>query len=344
MFMRKVQITSLIGVIILLVGATLTVLSQEPSSPKEPAVSKEPVGVSTPRNGVNNPPNRAVSVNQKAVVEKSSPKSAVVREIEIIGNQRSKTADILALLQTRKGQTFDPQLWNNEDWTRLANSGRFQTVVVEEPIAVQDGVKLTIRVVEKNKSISEFCSGPPEMVFNQAAMPAGGRVVLYSRNRFGNYPLASYALHLGLRGDDARVRNAVNLLFGNAYRSDAFKGAPIDDVPGSSGNGSAGMDGGAPQDRFQVSCYGGNRNKIIDLGKVNYETLAIPKGFVQAKDRVYVKQGHVYCIRLLDKNDPRFSNSLYFKLKVIEHRDNDAVMIDWEPLKPSAEATTNEDF
>src|SRR5579884_3092639 len=98
---------------------------------------------------------------------------------------------------------------------------------------------------ERVRAVPDFPPGPPRMVpQGQKPAPDGGRVVLYSRSRYGNYPLATYAFHRGLRGDDASVANDVNLVFGNARRENAFPGPPVDGVPGVPGSGACGTDGG----------------------------------------------------------------------------------------------------
>jgi hypothetical protein len=182
-----------------------------------------------------------------------------------------------------------------------------------------------------------------KLLRKQKAIPAGGKVILYSRNRHGNYPLASYAFQLGLRGDDERVRNHVNLVFGNGKRENSFTGERIDSVPGGTGGaaGAVGMDSrsfhGKRFDEFRVGCYGGCQHRIVDLGKVDYGKVRIPASLCELPDEAShsgharVEVGHVYVIHLYypGRPDPQ---DLYVKLKVLAHRDNDAVLFEWQPL------------
>jgi hypothetical protein len=224
---------------------------------------------------------------------------------------------------------------------------------------------VAITVLEKNDG-ADFGSGPPAMIPHQTPALNGGRVVLYSRNRHGNYPLAGYALHLGLRGDDTRVSNDVNLLFGNIARKGQFAGRWIDEVPSAlgPGHGAAGMSDGVKNsdlklidssddetladnpsaeiqirlhDTFQMNCRGAQANRIIDLGAIDFKTArANAQDFVKAQSRIIVQANHVYAIRLRETGDERLQTPLYYKLKVLQHRDNDAVMFDWEPQQPGS--------
>jgi len=182
-------------------------------------------------------------------------------------------------------------------------------------------------------------AGEPKMVMEgQAATPQGGRVVLYSRSRYGNYPLATYSFSRGLRGDDRTVGNDVELVFGNVQRENAFRGRRVDSVPGAHGpgNGSVGMDGGGPgaKDRFRVALFGGSNHRILDLGDVAFDDLTnVPVAAKSAEARsAEARANHVYVLRLFDRNDPRYKNPVYVKLKVLLHRDNDAILIEWKPL------------
>ena len=57
---------------------------------------------------------------------------------------------------------------------------------------------------------------------------------------------------------------------------------------------------------------------------------ATSKQMRAADEYVDVKQNHVYIIRLVGSTP---KGSVYIKLKVIEHHDNDGVMFDWEPIQ-----------
>jgi hypothetical protein len=216
-------------------------------------------------------------------------------------------------------------------------------------------------------------------------------VVLYSRNRYGNYPLASYAFHLGLRNDDRRVKNYTNLLFGNRARDNAFGGKGINAVPGRDGGGNGGNGGGgngsdgapggngtpggvggkggtpgggesgtagkkgvagaagrngenfdAGVDEFQVNMLVGSLNRVIDLGEVDYAKVTVPKKIQEPPDEedpippkknvVPVHVGHVYVVHIYGLVAPNQKQDFYVKLKVLGHRDNDAVRFEWEPL------------
>jgi hypothetical protein len=210
----------------------------------------------------------------------------------------------------------------------------------------------------------------------QTAMPQGGKVVLYSRNRYGNYPLASFAFHLGLRGDDARVANYVNLLFGNRIREKPFDGVAVDVVPGLDGQpgpggnggagggkgvgsdgapggkgfaGAAGLNGeqdGPAVDEFQVNCYGGSRQRIVDLGRVEYAKAKVPQeleALLAENEQVKAEQNlvpvhldHVYIVHVYGSTADSPLVDLYIKLKVLQHQDNEAVQFEWAPLPPVA--------
>ena len=122
----------------------------------------------------------------------------------------------------------------------------------------------------------------------QKPMLDGGRVVLYSRSRHGNYPLATYAFHLGLRGDDRSVANDVNLLFGNTKRDQGFDGERIDKVPGVPSNGATGMDGKIIEnaDGFRVTCLDGSQHRIEDLGAANFNEVLIPPAKLDSNEDV----------------------------------------------------------
>ncbi len=172
--------------------------------------------------------------------------------------------------------------------------------------------------------------GPPSML--GAALPAqrgGGRAVLWSRNRWGNYPLATYDFRLGLRGDHPLVANGVQLVFGNRQRANAWTGAQVDAVPAVPSNGSCGQDGGpGAQDEFRANLYGGERSAIRDLGAADFAAIheARPIGFDEAMAPVVV--GHTYLVMYKADGEP----GAEVKLRVIAHRDNDAVLIEWAPL------------
>jgi hypothetical protein len=210
----------------------------------------------------------------------------------------------------------------------------------------------------------------------QKATPEGGKAVLYSRNRYGNYSLASFDFNMGLRDDDKRVGNFVNLVFGNRKRENAFKGQPIDSVPGAFGPlaqgpggtgghgggpggsrnegggaggrgiaGVAGMGGANPaasHDEFQVNCYNITANRIVDLGKVDYAKVTIPEDLrvpptADARipdqlDSVPVGVNHVYMIHVYTPGGRPLPQDFYVKLRVLQHRDNDAVEFEWAKL------------
>ena len=200
---------------------------------------------------------------------------------------------------------------------------------------------------QPEKTIEEFPNYPGKFVPADKPVPGGGKVVLYSRSRYGNYPLATYAFQLGLRGDNAQVANYVNLIFGNRTREDAFGGDLVNAGPPSQdGNrvaGAAGMDGnnGDSVDEFRVNCYGGSRNRIVDLGESDFAKIVIPKELqanpADAVDDVLntvpVKVGHVYVIHIHGKDQDGEMKAFYVKVKVLQHRDNDAVLLEWAPLE-----------
>jgi hypothetical protein len=201
--------------------------------------------------------------------------------------------------------------------------------------------------VERPKSPAEKAGPIPpfngKMVTRgQKATPDGSKVVLYSRNRHGNYPVASYSFGRGLRGDDETVENLVDLVFGNRQREDAFSGAPIDSVPGVGGAGACGMDGGNAgepgYDEFRVGLYGGCRHRISDLGEVDYARADIPADLAILPDKgassaeqAKVVPGHVYIVHAWYPDGDR-PFDIYVKLKVLRHRDNDAVEFEWAKL------------
>jgi hypothetical protein len=163
---------------------------------------------------------------------------------------------------------------------------------------------------------SEIPAGEPTMkTEGQIPSPHGGRAILYSRSRHGNYPWASYTFSRGLRGDDKTVRNDVDLVFGNVQRENAFQGQRVDAVPGVGGNGASGLDGGAAgaQDQFRVG--GGVDHRIVDLGKVDFNGLTnVPPTAKNASaKRIGVQVDHVYVLRLIERNDQRSANPVYIK-------------------------------
>lgn len=191
---------------------------------------------------------------------------------------------------------------------------------------------------ENAAAAPEITAGPPRLAPDQWAEPNGGTVLLYSRNRYGNYPLATYAFHLGLRGDGKTVGNEVNLIFGNAKRESAFTGDPVDEGPLKL-HGPTGMDGGPldgkPQDEFR-SYTRTEQNHIVDLGAVDYATVTTPpESLATAGYRVPVVEGHVYVLSITERNKKNPDEPLIVKLKVVRHRDNDAVIFTWEPLVPT---------
>jgi len=199
------------------------------------------------------------------------------------------------------------------------------------------------------KPSADFPAFPGKFVPAEKPTPGGGQVVLYSRNRHGSYPLAAYAFHLGMRNDNAEVANFVNLVFGNRKREDAFAGVPVDAGPpppagqgqGQSVAGAVGMDGAnGAGDEFRVNCYGGTRNRIVDLGEVDFAKVALPRAkpddpeaaVDDAFNIVPVKAGHVYVLHVFGKDGNGVMKNFYVKLKVLKHRDNDAVLLEWAPL------------
>ena len=261
---------------------------------------------------------------------KNLPKSMEglpIRDIQIAGVPAGKLDAIARMIQTRKDQPF-AQKTLDADTQHLIASGKFAQAAAA-PVVSGGGVRITFTLVERDPGISEFGSGPPQMISNQMATPNGGRIVLYSRNRYGNYPLATYSFIMGLRGDDVRVRNFADLVFGNANRPDRFMGTQVDGVPKVDGVGPCGMDGGAHGDTFRVSLYGGCRHTILDLGETFETAGAASKQMRSAGEYADVKANHVYIVRLMaEKMKP-----LYIKLKVLQHNDNEGVIIDWEPMQ-----------
>jgi RNA polymerase sigma factor (sigma-70 family) len=180
----------------------------------------------------------------------------------------------------------------------------------------------------------------------QKAQPGGGKVILYSRNRYGNYPVATYDFTLGLRGDDEQVANYVDLVYGNCMREGAFAGKAVDGVPGAFSRwrnagaaGAAGMDARTPAlDTFRVGLYGGPWHRIVDCGKVDFARATVPPKLAELPgpgdrrlDTVAVAVGHVYVLHLYDDNAAT-SQDRYVKVRVLRHRDNDAVEIEWAPM------------
>jgi hypothetical protein len=184
---------------------------------------------------------------------------------------------------------------------------------------------------------SEIPPGEPTMkTEGQVPSPRGGRVILYSRSRHGNYPLASYTFSRGLRGDDKTVHNDVDLVFGNVQRENAFRGRRVDAVLGAGGNGAPALDGGGAgaKDQFRVGLFGGVDHGIVDLGKVDFNGLTHvpPTAKTASATRVGVQVDHVYLLRLIERTHRHSADPAYVKLRVLRHRDNDAVLIEWEPL------------
>jgi hypothetical protein len=186
------------------------------------------------------------------------------------------------------------------------------------------------------KPLIEIPDGPPQMATEgQKPMPEGGPVVLYSRNRHGNNPLASYSFIRGLRGDDPPVNNDVELVFGNRKRF-LVGGTPINEVPEEhrpAYNIVAGIAFEKVRDEFQVGLHGwGKKHRIVDLGPIDFKALIkVPKEAENAESPIVeVQIDHVYVIRLLD--DRYHQQPVYVKLKVLRHRDNDTVLFEWEPL------------
>jgi hypothetical protein len=182
----------------------------------------------------------------------------------------------------------------------------------------------------------------------QKPQPGGGKVILHSRNRYGNYPVATYDFTLGLRGDDKQVANYVDLVFGNTKRAGAFAGDPVDGVEGATSGlrnagaaGAAGMDGASPDrgDEFRVGLYGGSRHAIVDCGKADFAKVTIPAALVEKPgpddrrpNHADVAAGRVYVIHLYDDSD-NTPQDRYVKVRVLRHQDNDAVEIEWAPLE-----------
>ena len=140
------------------------------------------------------------------------------------------------------------------------------------------------------------------------------------------------------------MRNEVNLLFGNVKRENGFSGEPVNGVPDVPGNGAAGMDAGPGRDAFRVQCMGGDEHQLLDLGAIKFSNLsAIPKDWTQAPYRAAVHVNHVYVVRLFDPEEPQLQDR-FFKFKVLRHRENDAVLLDWVPLKVRPTAPAAEEF
>lgn len=191
------------------------------------------------------------------------------------------------------------------------------------------------------RAAPELPPGPPAMDPDQVPQLRGGQVVLWSRNRYGNYPLATYAFHLGERGDGRDVRNEVNLIYGNVVRESAFKGETVD----GEFNGSAGMDAGrrGSPDEFRVFTRS-VQNKIVDLGAADYQAVVeAPAAIEDAGYRAAVAEGHVYVVRFRERSLPDPEKPVDVKLRVLRHRDNDAVLIEWAPLEGAA-PPSGEDF
>jgi hypothetical protein len=177
----------------------------------------------------------------------------------------------------------------------------------------------------------------------QKAQPRGGKAVLYSRNRYGNYPVATYDFTLGLRGDDERVANRVDLVFGNRERKGTFAGREVDRVKGTGrpSAGAAGMGGRLKKDigdEFHVGLVGNCQHAIVDCGKVDFAKVAVPAELVERpgknkrrKEQAVVAVGHVYVIHIYDAA-PATRQDHYVKVRVLRHQDNDAVEIEWAPL------------
>lgn len=175
-------------------------------------------------------------------------------------------------------------------------------------------------------------AGPPVLLgAAQQAEPHGGLVVLWSRSRWGNYPLATYDFRSGLRGDHPAVANRVQLAFGNRLRAHAWQGVPVDAVPGTIGAGACGRDGasgGQEVDEFRAGLEGEERAAIRDCGTLPFDQLrvAVPLGFDAAYAPVVV--GHTYLLQYHANGEPGSE----VKFRVLAHRDNDVVLLEWAPL------------
>jgi hypothetical protein len=187
---------------------------------------------------------------------------------------------------------------------------------------------------------ADFAAAARARQADQIAQPGGGTVVLLSRVAYGDYARSSYAFHLGLRNDERRVSNEVNLIFGNVRRP----GDKADDEEqpigrhGAAGTDAGSRDGKPPQDEFRVFTRS-VRNSILDLGAVDYDGIrAAPVEIHRAEHRAVVKMGHVYVIKIEERNRTP-AEPFYVKLKVTRHRQNDAVEFIWEPLPETAAVT-----
>ena len=183
-------------------------------------------------------------------------------------------------------------------------------------------------------SVPLLPDGPPTMLGSlQQAQPHGGQAVLWARSRWHNYCLATYDFTRGLRGDHPDVRNAVQLVFGNAARAADAGGPPrIDGYPGSPGNGACGEDGdpGTGRDAFRVGLHGGDACRILALGRRDIASLAAAPAMDHAGDYADVVVGASYVIRIHEPEQP--VEAVAFT--VLAWRADDAVLIDWRPIAP----------
>jgi RNA polymerase sigma factor (sigma-70 family) len=186
------------------------------------------------------------------------------------------------------------------------------------------------------REASTLPDGPPIWLGDaQSAQPNGGRVVLWSRAHWHNYPLASYDFSRGLRADHVLVRNKVQLVFANQNRL-IDQASPAIPIP----------------ERFYDICHlgeiiqdpdtqrgepdtfrirSGLSVSILPLGHVDLAGLTAAPAMDQAGESAAVERGASYALVYTDF-DSKALRAVAFT--VVDWRADDAVLIDWRPIAP----------
>jgi hypothetical protein len=85
-------------------------------------------------------------------------------------------------------------------------------------------------------------------------------------------------------------------------------------------------------DTFEVQMYGGQKNTLADLGKVDFAGVKAPKAFDDRKDweeRLPAVVGHTYLEHVWEDKQ-----KFYVKFKVLAMESGEFVLILWERLGP----------
>ncbi len=183
---------------------------------------------------------------------------------------------------------------------------------------------------------SALPDGPPIWLGDaQSAQPGGGRVVLWSRAHWHNYPLASYDFSRGLRADHVLVRNKVQLVFANRNRR-IDEASPAIPIPERFYDichlGEITQDPDTPRaepDTFRIRS--GLSVSILPLGHVDIAGLAAAPAMDQAGESAAVERGASYALVYTDL-DSKELRAVAFT--VVDWRADDAVLIDWRPIAP----------